>query len=205
MSFKKFLSIVAIGFLVSACSGGNQEEQNSAVSEAVAKDGAFVIIQESANKEYKIVEEYPSETTRIILRDVNGTEKILSQAEIDEMVKAEEKRIEEGSSELTNPTGEGLSLGETILASAAGAIIGSWIGSKLFGNDNYEQNRRASYSNPQAYERSINSFGSTQNRMNSNRNSMFSQTSTQTTKSTTQTSSKPTTSKKSSISLKKRK
>lgn len=40
-------------------------------------------------------------------------------------------KIDSGTSQLTNPTGGGLSLGETILASAAGAILGSWIGSKL--------------------------------------------------------------------------
>ena len=37
----------------------------------------------------------------------------------------ENKKIEAGTSQLTNPTGAGLSLGETILASAAGAILGS--------------------------------------------------------------------------------
>jgi hypothetical protein len=52
-----------------------------------------------------------------------------------------------------------MGLGEAILASAAGAIIGSWIGSKLFNNPNYQQNRRASYKSPSTYNRSVKSFG----------------------------------------------
>ena len=52
----------------------------------------------------------------------------------------------------------GLSLGETILASAAGAILGSWIGSKLFGNQNFQANRQSTYKNPSAYTRSVDSF-----------------------------------------------
>jgi len=52
----------------------------------------------------------------------------------------------------------GMGLGEAILASAAGAIIGSWIGSKLFGNPNYQHNRQAGYKNPSTYNRSKNSF-----------------------------------------------
>jgi hypothetical protein len=52
----------------------------------------------------------------------------------------------------------GMGLGEAILASAAGAIIGSWIGSKLFGNQNYQNNRKAGYKSPSTYTRSKNSF-----------------------------------------------
>ena len=69
---------------------------------------------------------------------------------------------------MTNPTGGGLSLGETILASAAGAILGSWIGSKLFNNQNYQAQQRTSYKTPQAYERSQSSFNKTATSATSN-------------------------------------
>ena len=45
-----------------------------------------------------------------------------------------------------------------LLASAAGAILGSWIGSKLFGNQNFQATRQNSYKNPSAYTRSVDSF-----------------------------------------------
>jgi len=59
-----------------------------------------------------------------------------------------------------------MSIGQAILASAAGAILGSWIGSKLFNNQNYRQTRRSGYKTPAAYNRSVNSFkkGSTSRR-----------------------------------------
>ncbi|MDN2934280.1 hypothetical protein PAK19_09735, partial [Campylobacter coli] len=50
------------------------------------------------------------------------------------------------------------SLGETLLARAAGAILGSWIGSKLFNNQNFANQHRGAFSNQSAYQRSVNSF-----------------------------------------------
>ncbi len=129
-------------------------------SQASQKQGAFVIIEEIAPKQYKIVDEFPSESTRVILKSLDGQERILTQEEIDQLVKEEAAKIEAGTSNLTQPgfSGSGMSLAEVLLASAAGAIIGSWIGGKLFNNQNYQQNRRTSYKNPQTYSRSVDSF-----------------------------------------------
>ncbi len=138
---------------LNACS--SEANDNTAISQA-AKQGAFVIIEKDSAGNYKILEEHPSDTTRILLREPDGTERMLSQQEIDSLMQAESKKIDEGTSQLTNPTGGGLSLGEAILASAAGAIIGSWIGSKLFNNNNFANQQRGAYSSPQAYERSQN-------------------------------------------------
>lgn len=149
---------------ISACSSesnSNSQGDNAAVAQAAQK-GAFVVIQENSDGSYKILEEHPSETTRILLKQPDGTERMLSQAEIDALVQEESKKIDQGTSQLTNPTGGGLSLGETILASAAGAIIGSWIGSKLFNNNNFANQQRGAYSSPQAYERSQNVRQTTQ-------------------------------------------
>jgi len=131
-----------------------------AFTRASQKQGAFVVIDEVAPGQYKIAEEYPAERTRVILRKLDGTEKILSQEELDALVKEEAAKIEAGQSALTNPqlAGGGLSLGEALLASAAGAIIGSWIGSKLFNNPTYRQTRQRGYKSPSAYRRSVDSF-----------------------------------------------
>ncbi len=138
-----------------------QEEQNTFL-QASQKQGAFVVIEEVAPKRYKIVDEYPSSETRVILKSLDGTEKLLSKEELDALIKEEARKIDAGQSPLTNPqiqnpTG-GLSLGETILASAAGAILGSWIGGKLFNNPSYQQRRRTTYKSPSTYSRSVERF-----------------------------------------------
>lgn len=122
------------------------------------KKGAFVILEEQSDGSYKVLEEYPSDRTHVIVRDKNGNERILTQEEIDKLIKEEEKKINNGTSELTSTTGGGLGLGGAILASAAGAILGSYIGNKLFNNPTYQQNQMRNYKSPQAYERSKNSF-----------------------------------------------
>ena len=146
--------------LVVGLTGCEQKEQNqNAFSEAQKKQGAFVVIEETAPGVYRIAEEYPSSTTRVILRDINGTERILSKEELDRLVQQEAAKIEQGQSPLVNPQlHSGMSLGEVILASAAGAIIGSWLGNKLFGNPTYQQRRQQTYKNPTVYQRSQNAF-----------------------------------------------
>ncbi len=152
---KSGLGLAAV-LLIVGCGDSGQNSANSGISEATKK-GATVTIEKQPDGSYKILDEVPSAQTRVILRE-NGTERILSQAEIDQIIAEENAKIEAGTSQLTNPTGGGLSLGETVLASAAGAILGSWIGSKLFNNQNFQAQQRTSYKTPQAYERSQNSF-----------------------------------------------
>lgn len=138
---------------------GCESSQNK-VQEQGVKQGAFVIIEEGADGSYKILEEYPSSVTRVVLKDKNGVERILSENEINELLKVESEKIDSGTSSLTNSqVSSGMpSLASVILSSAAGAIIGSWIGNKLFGNSNYQQQRQASYKSPQTYSRSVDSF-----------------------------------------------
>jgi hypothetical protein len=148
-------------------SQAQQETQN----QSVKKEGAIVTVQEIFNKDtnkstYKIIDEAPSSTTTVILIDANGTKKILSQEEIDKLVKEEEKRVESGTSALTKSPEEvkdsgGLGLAGTIMASMAGAMVGSYLMNKLMNNQNYQQNRRMSYSSPAVYSRSQSSFSKT--------------------------------------------
>ena len=120
--------------------GGNE----NALNEVAQKNGAFT-------------------ETRVVLKDMNGTERVLSKDEIDKLLAQANAKIDNNTSNLTRTSDSqlssgGLSLGETILASAAGAILGSWIGSKLFGNQNFQANRQSTYKNPSAYTRSVDSF-----------------------------------------------
>ncbi|RKV88472.1 MAG: hypothetical protein D8B39_04205, partial [Campylobacter sp.] len=155
-----FGAIVMAG--LAGCGSNNGGDEN-ALNEVAQKNGAFVIIEESAPGVYKILEEYPSTETRVVLKDINGTERVLSKDEIDKLLAQANANIDNGTSNLTKASDAqlssgGLSLGETILASAAGAILGSWIGSKLFGNQNFQATRQNSYKNPSAYTRSVDSF-----------------------------------------------
>ena len=143
----------------------NGQNQNSdTITNASQKQGAFVIVEKSPQGGYKIVDEYPSSRTTIVLRE-GQNERILSKQEIDDLVAQEAVKIDNGTSNLTNPNQEsvssgygGMGLGETILASAAGAMLGSYIGNKLFNNSNYQSKRRASYKSPSTYSKSVNSF-----------------------------------------------
>ena len=166
---KKFKELASKGALaaimatgLAGCNSGGGEQANT----AVVKQNATVFI-EKTDRGYKIADEFPSNETRVFLRekDAEGrmNERLLSQAEIDKLLKEENAKIDAGTSNLTNGNAQmssgGMSLGEAILASAAGAIIGSWIGSKLFGSPGYNAARQGAYSNPSAYSRSQSSFG----------------------------------------------
>lgn len=110
----------------------------------------FLVIEQTAKDpdRYQLAERHPtSGDTRAILRGLDGSETILSNEELKALAEAEAKKVEEGTSNLTQaPTqasASGLSLGETILASAAGALIGGMIANKLAGNANYKQHQKA--------------------------------------------------------------
>ena len=166
---KKFKELASKGALaaimatgLAGCNSGGGEQANT----AVVKQNATVFI-EKTDQGYKIADEFPSNETRVFLREKdaegNMSERLLSQAEIDKLLKEENAKIDAGTSNLTNGNAQmssgGMSLGEAILASAAGAIIGSWIGSKLFGSPGFNAAKQGAYSNPSAYSRSQSSFG----------------------------------------------
>ena len=161
-----FGAVIAAG--LAGCgsdNGGANNNDGSALKEAAQKTGAFVIIEETAPGKYKVLEEYPSSETRVVLKDINGTERVLSKEERDKLIAEENAKIDAGTSNLTGSNAQnaqlssgGMSLGETLLASAAGAIIGSWIGNKLFNNPGYQSQRQSAYKNPSAYSRSVDSF-----------------------------------------------
>lgn len=155
-----------VGAIIAFGLAGCGSSEDSSMAQAIQKQGATVFIEKTSDGSYKIADEFPSNETRIFLRekDASGamSERLLSQAEIDKLLQEENAKIDAGTSGLTNSNlssgSGGLGLGEAILASAAGAIIGSWIGSKLFNNPTYQNTRQGAYNNPSTYNRSVNSF-----------------------------------------------
>jgi hypothetical protein len=140
--------------------GQQNQSQNDAFTNANQKQNAFVVVEESADGKYKIVDEFPASKTTIVLRKPDGTERILSQDEIDKLVKEENAKIDAGTSPLTNPqvSSGGMGLGGVLMSSIAGAMIGSWIGNKLFNNQNFQNQRQTQYKSPQTYSKSQSSF-----------------------------------------------
>jgi len=159
-------ALLATGLV--GCSSQQEQTQETARSK-----GAFVVIEETAPGKYKIKEEFPSDETRIILKQLDGTERVLTKAEMDALIQKEAARIDQGTSNLTNPNAQmsgGMSLGEVLLASAAGSIMGAWIGSKLFGSPAYQNHR---YKSPSTYTRSKESFSKPRKRTTSRHSGFF--------------------------------
>lgn len=147
---------------LNACNdNSNQNNQGSGTfTNASQQEGAFVIVEKALDGSYKIADEFPAAKTTIVLRNPDGTERILSQEEIDKLVKEEEAKIDAGTSPLTNPemSSGGMGLGGVLLSSIAGAMIGSWLGNKLFNNQNFQNQKAAQYKSPQTYSKSQSSF-----------------------------------------------
>ena len=146
--------------VIAGMQGCEQKSNDNAFTEASKAQGAFVVIEQMKNGGYTIVEEYPSATTRIVVRELDGKERMLSKAEMDKLVAEEAVKIDNGTSSLTEPSmGTGApGLGSILLSSVAGAMLGSYIGNKLFNNQNFQSQRRTNYKTPQAYSRSNSSF-----------------------------------------------
>lgn len=167
------MSAMVIATLTGCDDGGataQQPQQAPATTQEknIVKEGATVTIEETKNKEnntstYKIIDEVPSVSTRVILKDYEGKERILTQEEIDKLVKEEEAKVEAGTSNLTKPPAEvaesgGMGLAGTMMASMAAGMVGAMLMNKLMNNNNYQQNRRTSYKSQSTYSRSQNSF-----------------------------------------------
>ena len=158
----KFALVGGFGFILAGGMSGCSSENNSEISQ---NKGAFVIIEETQPGKYKIKEEFPASENRVVLKKLDGTEKVLTKEEMDELIAQENAKIDAGTSGLTNPSlsSGGMGLGEALLEREAGAIIGSYIGNKLFSNPNFQAQKQNAFSNKSAYEKSVNSFKNAQN------------------------------------------
>nr|CAA6826542.1 MAG: FIG01388762: membrane lipoprotein [uncultured Thiotrichaceae bacterium] len=153
-----YSTVGSLGFAVVAALQGcgdtglppaeGQNQSQSQISDAAA-EGLFMVIQQTGENPdtFELAEKYPSgQGTRAILKGMDGSERILSEEELKQMAEAEAQRVESGESQLAQPEASsqgGLSLGETILASAAGALIGGMLANKLMGNSNFNRNQQA--------------------------------------------------------------
>jgi len=134
---------------LNGCSDANQPQQrvddSGTLQDAGSEQNQFLVIEQtgSAPDTYKVLEKHPTTgPTRAILKDLEGNEQFLSEEELRVIAEEEAAKVEAGTSNLTqNPEIQsgGLSLGEVLLAAAAGSLIGGMLANRLRGNTNYQR------------------------------------------------------------------
>jgi hypothetical protein len=173
---KKYISSIATGIalgsagvammsVLSGCEAPQEQQQQN----------RFLVIEQQTNGKYIVVEEMPTEgPSRAIIRekDENGnvTERFMNEAEMKALAEQEYQKVQNGTSETIQDGGgsAGMGLAGTILAVAAGSLLGNMIGNALMNNKNFSRN--ASSANKSAYSRSASSRSS---KASSKRKSFF--------------------------------
>lgn len=137
--------------MMSVLSGCSQEEQTPA--------NKFLVIEQQANGKYLVVEEVPTDgPSRAVIRekDANGNtvERFMNEAEMKTLAEQEYLKTQDGTSETVQggDSSAGMGLAGTILAVAAGSLLGNMIGNALMKNKNFSQ--RATSVNQSPYARS---------------------------------------------------
>ena len=141
------------GIAMMSILGGCSQQQ------AQQAQNKFLVIEQQPNGKYVVVEEMPTEgPSRAILReyDENGhmTERFMSEEEMKALAEQEYQKVQNGTSEtLQEGAGDaGMGLAGTILAVAAGSLLGNMIGNALMNNKSFQRNSQAT--NRSAYSRS---------------------------------------------------
>ena len=134
--------------VLTGCEAPQEEQKNR-----------FLVIEQQPNGKYVVVEEMPTEgPSRAIIReyDANGNmqERFMNEDEMKALAEQEYQKVQNGTSEtLQEGAGSaGMGLAGTILAVAAGSLLGNMIGNALMNNKSFSRN--ASSANRSAYSRS---------------------------------------------------
>jgi len=134
--------------VLSGCEAPQEEQKNR-----------FLVIEQQANGKYIVVEEMPTDgPSRAIIRekDENGNtvERFMNEAEMKALAEQEYQKVQDGTSETVSSgdSSGGMGLAGTILAVAAGSLLGNMIGNALMNNKNFSKHSNSV--NKSAYSRS---------------------------------------------------
>ena len=134
--------------ILSGCEAPQEKQQNY-----------FLVIEQLTNGKYTVVEKTPTEgPNRAIIRekDANGnvTERVMSEEEMKTLADQEYQKVQNGTSEtVQNGSADaGMGLAGTILAVAAGSLLGNMIGNALMNNKSFSRN--SATTNQSVYNRS---------------------------------------------------
>jgi len=148
---------IAMMSILSGCESAQEQQQ---------AQNKFLVIEQQENGKYVVVEEMPTEgPSRAIIREKdefgNIKERFMNEEEMRTLAEQEYKKVQEGTSETvqSNDTSAGMGLAGTILAAAAGALMGNMIANALMNNKNFANN--AANANRSAYSRSATPNSST--------------------------------------------
>lgn len=141
--------------ILGGCEQSGQEEK---------QPNKFVIIEQQANGKYLVVEEMPTDgPSRAIIRekDANGNmvERFMNEEEMKTLAEQEYLKTQDGTSETvqSGESGAGMGLAGTILAVAAGSLLGNMIGNALNKNKNFSQRAASVNQSPAARSNAANS------------------------------------------------
>lgn len=155
---------IAMMSILGGCEATQQQAQNK-----------FLVIEQQVSGKYIVVEEMPTEgPSRAIIREKdaygNTTERFMSEEEMKALAEQEYQKVQAGTSESvqSNDASSGMGLGSTILAAAAGALMGNMIANSLMNNKSFARNAAAT--NKSAYSRSATRTSSS---TSSNKKSFF--------------------------------
>ncbi len=158
---------VIVMSLLGGCASEQQEPQNR-----------FLVIEQQSDGGYKVIEEMPTDgPNRAIIRERdaqgNMTERFMNEEEMKTLAQQEYEKVEAGQSELNAPPSDaGMGLAGTILAVAAGSLLGNMIGNALMKNNNFQSHRDSA--NRSAYH--ANKTGGTSGAANTQKKSYFGDT-----------------------------
>ena len=150
-----FLGSIGVAALsiLTGCEAPQEQPQNK-----------FLVIEQLPSGKYQVVEEMPTEgPSRAIIRerDANGrvTERFMNEDEMKALAQQEYEKMQNNQSELNSaPDGSaGMGLAGTILAVAAGSLLGNMIGNALMNNKNFKA--RSNAVNRSAYHKSATKSG----------------------------------------------
>ena len=138
--------------MMSTLTGCEQKQQQEAQNK-------FLVIEQLADGTYKVVEEMPTEgPTRAIIRerDANGNiqERFMNEEEMKKLAEQEYQKVQNGTSDTLqeHAPDAGMGLAGTILAVAAGSLLGNMIANSLMNNKTFSRNTRSAYTSS-AYKR----------------------------------------------------
>jgi hypothetical protein len=139
---------IAMMAVLTGCEAPKEEQKNK-----------FLVIEQQVNGKYIVVEEMPTDgPSRAIIREKDEfgsvRERFMNEAEMKALAEQEYEKVQHGSSETLQDNGSsaGMGLAGTILAVAAGSLLGNMIGNALMNNKSFARN--SATSNRSAYSRS---------------------------------------------------
>jgi len=160
---------IAMMSVLSGCEAPQEEQK---------QQNKYLVIEQQANGKYIVVEEMPTDgPSRAIIRetDENGkvTERFMNEAEMKALAEQEYKKVQDGTSETVAEGGgsAGMGIGGTILAAAAGAMMGNMIANSLMNNKNFSKN--AASTNKSAYSRNAKNRSASKSRSSSSSKRSF--------------------------------